>query len=480
MPEKDPKARLREVVDSIFSDRFMVSLSIMLVPIILVPIAFSLPPSVLGFLEICDWILVILFVVEYVSKLALAQNRWKHFKSPWHLIDLVIVVLPFVQYIPMLGLTVTGSPSLLLRLLRLPRALAVGGRAVAGRRTNNHISLESEMQPLNPVIRQVDASLASVSDNLSWEDLEAHIHDGNLEEWISIHDMSDGGFAKLSRILQIPEPHFKSNLVDEIYPHIDYVQRASFIFLQSGEVKYPEHAGHYLTISRSGIIVICNGPKIITVSRHSGALFDNVLNIMRQNGEGNSFAVPVLYGILEHMLSDYRSVLSEIEIEVIKIGSTPRSKLPRDFLERIYQLSKEVTRLTSNLVHFKELLSTITSKKVPLEGFDKRSEESFNVLQDGAAYLNEIAQDLTDNLKSIIDLYINQTSFETNKVLKVLAVITSISVIPSAVGGLIGMNLLDAPYGAYLWQVAFLIGALMAFATYVFMRLGWLKKLKKQ
>jgi len=70
------------------------------------------------------------------------------------------------------------------------------------------------------------------------------------------------------------------------------------------------------------------------------------------------------------MLDDYKAVLSEIEIETIKIGSTPRSKLPKDFLERIYMLDKEVSRLVSNLVHFKDMLSIIPSKKVPLEGFD--------------------------------------------------------------------------------------------------------------
>jgi Mg2+ and Co2+ transporter CorA len=475
VPHKDPKGRLREIVDAVFSDKFMIFLSVILIPIILFSFVPNLPHSVLDFLDICDWAIVLLFVAEYTSKLYLAQDRWKHFKSPWHLIDLVIIVLPFVQYIPQLSVGIAGSPSLLLRLLRLPRALAVGGRAAAGRRTNNQTPSIGALKEPDTIIRQVDSDLKTTRDNLTWDELKAHISDNNRQEWLDIHNISDEGFATLSNILQISEPHFKSSMVDEIYPHIDYVQQASFIFLQSGEIKYPEHAGNYLTISRSGIIVICNDTKIITVSRHKVDLFENVLSSVCQVEENIAFVVPVLYGILDHMLDEYRSILSEIEIEVIKIGSTPRSKLPRDFLERIYQLNKEVSRLVSNLVHFKDLLSIITSKKVPLEGFDKSAEEAFHVLQDGAVYLNEIADDLLGNLKSIIDLYINQTSFETNKILKVLAVITSISVIPTAVGGLIGMNLLDAPFGAYLWQVVSMTVAAVAFTTYVFYRLGWLK-----
>jgi Mg2+ and Co2+ transporter CorA len=138
-------------------------------------------------------------------------------------------------------------------------------------------------------------------------------------------------------------------------------------------------------------------------------------------------------------------------------------------------LDKEVSRLVSNLVHFKDLLGIIISKKVPLEGFDINAEEAFQVLQDSAVYLNEIAHDSIDNLRSTINLYINQTSFETNRILKILAVITALSVIPTAIGGLLGMNLLDVPFGVYLWQLCLVIGVAMTFALYTFYKLGWLK-----
>jgi Mg2+ and Co2+ transporter CorA len=472
-PKKDPRETVREKVDNIFSDKFMIFLSLIIVPMILVPLLFQVDASVLSFLDICDWIIIVLFVTEYSTKLYSAQNRWKHFKEPWHLVDLVIILLPFVQY-GFLFEMLSGSPSLLLRLLRLPRALAVGSRAVAGRRANNSIALSGNGPQPETVIRQVDSQLQTKK-VLTWDELKEHLADSKCEEWLDLHYVSDEGFSQLSKLLSIPEPHFKSSLVDEIYPHIDYLQKASFIFLQSGKIKYPEHADNFLTISRSGIIVICNGSKVITVSRHSIDLMEKVVSSVQQSPSGSGFVVPTLYGILEHMLNDYRSVLTEIEFEVIKIGSTPRSKLPKDFLERIYQLDKEVSRLVSNLLHFKDMLGIIISKKVPLQGFDENSEESFQVLQDSAVYLNEISHDLIANLRSIIDLYINQTSFEANKILKILAVVTSISVIPATVGGVLGTNLLDVPFGAYLWQLCFVIAIGMAFAAYSFIKLGWLK-----
>jgi magnesium transporter len=289
--------------------------------------------------------------------------------------------------------------------------------------------------------------------------------------------VSDEGFTELSGSLGVPEPHFKSELVDDIYPHIDNVQKTSFIFVQSGKIQYPaENEANYLTITRSGMIVICYGKKIITVSRRRTDLIDEVLKTLQQQGEVKEFVVPVLYNILDHILNDYRAILSEMEIELLQIGGTPRSKLPKDFLERIYQMEKEVSRLVSNLVHFKDMLTIITSKKVALDGFDEKSEEeAFHVLLDSAGYLSEIAHDLIENLRSNIDLYINQTSFEANKILKILAVITALSVVPTAVSGLLGTNMVDVPYGATLWQLSFVVGVCVSFIAYSFVKLGWLK-----
>lgn len=471
----DPRSDVREMVDAVFSDKFMIFLSLLLIPLIILPFIFQLSDEVLFFFEICDWIIIILFVTEYTLKLYTAQNRWSHFKSAWHIVDLIIIILPFIQYLPLFSGMITGSPSLLIRLLRIPRALAVGGRAIASRRTNE-IAQKIETPQHPTIIQQVGLDL-KVSSNLTWTDFKTHLTNPETYEWIDLNYVSDEGFTQLSNSLGIPEPHFKSDLVDDIYPHIDNVQKTSFIFVQSGKIHYPaENEANYLTIARSGMIVICYGKKIITVSRRKTDLVDEVLKTLQQQDKVKEFVVPVLYAILEHILNDYRTVLSEMEIELMQISNTHRSKLPKDFLERIYHIDKEVSRLVSNLVHFKDMLTIITSKKVALDGFDEPSEEeAFHVLQDSAGYLSEIAHDLIENLRSNIDLYINQTSFEANKILKILAVITALSVIPTAVSGLLGTNMVDVPYGASLWQLSFVIGVCVSFIAYTFVKLGWLK-----
>ena len=472
VPKEDPRRDLRETVNAILSDRFMAFLSIVLIPIILFPLFIDFSSQYLDFFDICDAAIVLLFVAEYFSKLYLAKSRWEYFKSPWHLVDLVIVAFSFAQYLPLLGLNIKGSPALLLRLLRLPRALAVTGRVTGSRMRSTPVaSVEGRKEP-DTLIRSVDAN--GPHDALTWDELSAHLA-SREQEWIDIEEVSETGIRQLSRILRIAERHFKSAVVDEIFPHIDYVQHASFIFLKTGEVEYPVRADSYMKISQSGLVVICSGTKIITLSPHRLNLFSTVTELLPDHLENANFVLSTLYGLLDYTLKVYKSIFSEIELEVVRIGNTPRSKLPKDFLERMYQLNKEVARLVSNLVHFKNLMNILISKRVPLEGFNDEAKEAFSVLLDEANFQNEIADDLTENLHSLIDLYINQTSFDTNRILKILAVIAGVSVIPAAVSGLLGTNLLDTPYGADLWEVVLVTAISVAFVTYTFIKLGWLK-----
>ena len=474
VPKQDPRKDARETVDSILSDRFMAFLSILLLPIILIPLFFSLSSSALSFIDICDGTIVVFFVVEYLSKLYLSENRWAFFKSPWHIVDLTVVILSFVSYLPLIGLGGRGSTTLLLRLVRLPRALAVGGRTAASRIRPAEVQQVVVEEVAQTVIRRVGPDFKE-SDNLSWEDVERALKTTE-QEWIDIHNVNEEGILRLSKMLRVPPHEFKAKRVDDIYPHIAYVQQMSFIFLQAGRIKYPETSEHFMTILRLGETIICSGPKIITVSPHGEDTFKSSLaDTMAQPPDHRSFVILVLYGILDASLRQYRSLFSEIELEISAISNTPRWRLPKDFLRRMYELNKEVVRLVSNLTHFRELLGVAVTRELPIDGFDDSIKEDFQTLQEETSYLNEVADDIVENTRTMIDLYINQSSFETNRILKILAVVTVMSIIPAALSGILGTNLPDVPYPLVLWQLILVTGIAMTFSGYCFYRLGWLR-----
>ena len=83
--------------------------------------------------------------------------------------------------------------------------------------------------------------------------------------------------------------------------------------------------------------------------------------------------------------------------------------------------------------------------------------------------------ELKDAVKALIELHMNVTSFEMNKFMKLLAIVGFLGLIPSVVGGLLGMNVVDNPWPVTLGQVAFGIAMGMAVSLYVFAVKGWLR-----
>jgi Mg2+ and Co2+ transporter CorA len=82
---------------------------------------------------------------------------------------------------------------------------------------------------------------------------------------------------------------------------------------------------------------------------------------------------------------------------------------------------------------------------------------------------------LKEEIKSLMELHMNITSFEMNKFMKLLAIVGFLGLIPSVAGGLLGMNVMGNPWSISLGQVAFGIAMSMAIALYVFAIKGWLR-----
>jgi len=70
---------------------------------------------------------------------------------------------------------------------------------------------------------------------------------------------------------------------------------------------------------------------------------------------------------------------------------------------------------------------------------------------------------------------LNDKSFLARTFERLLAVLTALALIPATVGGLLGMNVIDAPWPGTLAQVAFGVTAGMALSLYIFILKGWLR-----
>jgi Mg2+ and Co2+ transporter CorA len=471
--QTDPRKNLRETVNLILPDGLMIVLAIVMIPLAIIPLFIDLPHSIAQAFHFADYTILGIFVIEYFLKLAAARDIRKYVLNPWHLLDLLVIVLPLFDFLALAGGFGRWSP--ILRLLRLARVAAVGGRAV-DRKIKHHspeiIEYTPEKPPMN--VRVVDRDMDNSSEGIVLNQV-GELLNNISQTWIDISSVAESNLDELSRTLGIPRLMLESELLEESYPRIDYFESYSMIFARIADMAVTKTGFKKLSVTRAGLLVICRGQNIITISKTGTGLFSQIRERARKfYSLGEPLVVSVLYTILKYSLEKDSQVINALEQELILMESIPLKYRPPDFLENTFQLKKEVNQLVPSLLHMKEIAAMITSKRVPLEGFQEKHERLFDIIADEATYLKETAENSRDNLLSLIDLYINTTSFELNKVMRMIAVITSLTIIPS-LAGLFGSNILGNPWDIQLWQLFGGLIVLMLAGLWVFYRLGWLK-----
>jgi len=476
--EEEPpslKKELREKIDSIFPDSLMMVLAGLMVPIVLSPIVLKLSPAVSSSLKLLDYVILGIFIAEYILKVVLARKPFKYVMDPWHLLDLFIILLPFIILVPAISNNI-GFSSPLLRLLRIIRVVAVGGRAVDRKRQMSR-PLENEDARIDTPaeIRVIDGSLDNTLKEVSFNNL------GNLltsatQSWIDISAISDEQIKQLADMMGIPAMILASELINESYPRVDYFEHYSMIFARVADFEIPNKGISRLSVSRCPLLVICQGQNIITLSRDQTGVFDKILEDAGKIHEsGEPLTVTILYALFKHILEKDKRIIRVLEQELMALENIPLKERPSNFLEATFHLRKEVNQLVPSLLHLKEIISEITTKRLALNGFDTKHEKIFDILLDEVSYLHETASNARDNLQSLVDLYINTTSYDMNKVMRVIAVMTALGIVPTMVVGALGSNVAGNPWDIQLWQVFVILGITMLMLGWVFYRLGWLK-----
>jgi Mg2+ and Co2+ transporter CorA len=185
--------------------------------------------------------------------------------------------------------------------------------------------------------------------------------------------------------------------------------------------------------------------------------------------------VKATHALLESIVSRYARINDQLETAIMQIEIDQAALNDRVFLDRTFRLRGEITRVRSSLKHLSQVLRRMAHQQVAIKGFEVVPRPAFAVLADDADNVYESIDDLMVSLGALVDLRLNVSSFQMNKVMRVLAVLTALTLIPAVTGGLLGMNLSDNPWPATLQQVSFGVAVGMALCLYIFAVKGWLR-----
>ena len=404
-----------------------------------------------------EWIVVALFALEYAVHFLLADSKRAYVLNPWRLLDLVIIVAPLVSLIP--GTPEAARSSPVLRVLRLMRAILAGTRA--GARLRHHEDARQRRAPAGPPSVTRLSPDSDKADPVEWQDLLAWIGKPT-RGWLHASNLAASRIDELAQATRLPRALFEATLGEASFPRLEDGAAWSALSLL-----LPREEG-----GREAVLLLMSEEAVLSLSLYRSELQATAMPLP---GTARSWPMRVALGIVRLVLSRNEAVAGRAERELRMLEDLPADESPSDFFERTFQLRKRLSVAKADLWRLRGVLSGLAQGRRALPGLKADAREEVGRIAEEADALHETADTLRESLLSLLDLHLNVSGYGMNRFMRLLAIVSALAIIPTMIGGLLGMNLVTNPWPATLAQVAFMTFVLMLSVLYIFLAKGWLK-----
>ncbi|MEZ4507269.1 MAG: magnesium and cobalt transport protein CorA [Thermomicrobiales bacterium] len=303
--------------------------------------------------------------------------------------------------------------------------------------------------------------------------------------WMGLHEPTPEEFQAVADEFGIHELAVDDAVQAHQRPKIERYGDVVFIVLRTVHYVDPEE------IIDFGEIHLFVGADFIIVIRH-GAEPD--LRKVRRRLEEDSELLAlgpaaVLYGIMDQVVDDYRTVVSDLEHDIDEIETEVFGGQP-DVSRRTYSLAREVIDFQRAVAPLSAILATIVEGRDGLT-IDPKLSAYFRDVQDHVAQVEEQVQSYREILQNVLSVNIaiiglqrneevqrlSEISLRQNDEVKKISAWAAIIFAPTLVGTIYGMNFDHMP--ELHWKLGYPLSLLMMLGVgvvlwAVFKRKGWL------
>lgn len=470
MPQTDPLTATRswpgKAVAFVLGDFCLGFLAILAAALTLVPMLFEVAPATGHLLEVGQWAVIGLFALEYGLGFQAAPQKRAFVLNPWRLLDLTTIAIPLATLAPGVSDLLRSSP--VLRLVRLVRVVALGFRA-------SGIVVRQETQRAAVQVKTpVQVSLLLGSPNTpprkaTWEEFLRWVKTPG-EQWYHIANPGAHDLAEVAAAAGLSRAFIEAHLFGASYPHLDVAERCLSLF-----VWWPE-ATPDKPLERIGVLLLATDKCVFTLSQQPAPLLETAWSsVISPSPEGPPFPLRMLRGLLRAVLKRNEELVVGFERQLQALEEIPVRESRPEFFEVTFRLKKDLSAVQADLWRLKGLLTAVAESRLKLPEAGPEELPAMQALAEDANYLYETVSNLREGLLSLIELHLNIVSFEMNRVMRVLAVVSVLGLIPAVIGGLFGMNLMGNPWPFTLPQVTFAVVLTMILCLYTFLVKGWLR-----
>ena len=173
-------------------------------------------------------------------------------------------------------------------------------------------------------------------------------------------------------------------------------------------------------------------------------------------------------------MDNYKPALEELSLEIAELEQEALQNPTHKTLNQILQVKKEVLHLRQIIGPQREVLARFARGEFKL--IRAHLVPYYRNVYDALFHISELAQNYTDSLTGILQVYLNMSSNQTGEVVKLLTLITVITTPLMMVGTWYGMNFGDQMQEMkwpHAYQLAITVTVVSTVATY------WYFKKKK-
>jgi Mg2+ and Co2+ transporter CorA len=432
------------------------------------PIVFDVSPQAERGLTILEWVLVGSFAAEFCVQGAITKDRSKWIRDPWRIVDALTILGPVIALLPHVSDLASGS--LMLRVLRVGRAVAFGTRAGSVKVRTRHGMADGPLgaKPNATVVRAegdlrpVDCDSGSY---LAWSNEPG-------PSWFHVSNLSSEGFEELAHAAEVSDEDLAQMRRENVPARVRggktfgmmVLHIPSFTDTDTDSVSVPH-------VNRTRLMMVITRQNLLTATTSAFDLQRNVEKPLQAVPQ-MAFQARVVSAILSFVCERNRSVVEMLEAHVHQLDE---KDVGREVLTRGKELRGEISATAFDLNHTKNVVQALADGKSKLGVIDLKDEKYVDDVLTEIDSLDKAVIRTKEDLKALIEFHLDKKSFEMNSIVKLLTVVSFLALIPSIAGGLLGMNVAGNPWPVTLGQVAFCIAMLMATALYVFAVKGWLK-----
>jgi magnesium transporter len=289
--------------------------------------------------------------------------------------------------------------------------------------------------------------------------------------WIGLYEPTEAEFAAVREEFGLHELAVEDAIKAHQRPKLEAYGDCLFVVLKTA--RYKEDVEE---IELGEILLFIGEGFVVTVRHGPASRLSEVRKKLEKNRELLCLGPgAVLYAVLDHVVDDYKPVLSGLENDIAELEEKVFSDARGSSAERIYFLKREALMFHQAVAPLVPAVDRLV--RASYEAIHEEIRPYFRDIHDHLLRVVDQVVSFRDLLTSILEANLTQVNVRQNEDMRKISAWVAILAVPTMVAGIYGMNFKHMPELETRYGYFVVLGVMLAVCATLhrfFKKSGWL------